>query len=385
MAIQTGDNNDNILNGTGNDDTLNGKGGNDTLNGNDGVDTLDGGVGDDTLNGGAGGDTLNGGGDNDTLNGDGGADTLNGDAGADTLNGGAGNDTLHGGTGADKLNGGTGDDSLTGGNGADVFQFTPASGGFGSDEIMDFNAGVDRIDLKNFTNVTAVSSLTITKSGANVLITVPGSGAGAGGTITVYGATVAEVKAAIDVACLARGTRVATPSGSQPVETLAIGDFVETIDGVAKPIRWIGRRAFAGAFLQGNEKAMPVSIAAGAFGKAPTRELLVSPDHAVQVGNVLVPAKLLVNGSTIRQRNDLDLVEYFHLEFETGEVILTEGLPTESYVETSNRNMFANAAEYAELYGDAPAGQVARRLPLVTGGAELAAVRASLPGATCAA
>lgn len=331
-----------------------------------------------TINDNNNGHTLEGSNGADTINGNGGNDTLNGKGGNDTLNGGRGADTLNGGTGNDILNGGTGDDSLSGGSDADTFVFSPSSGGFGSDRILDFEAGIDRIDLKSFTNITSLSGLTITQIGSNVRITVPGSGSNGGGTITVNSATVAQVRAAIDVACLVRGTLVQTPFGPRSVETLEIGDLVDTIDGVAKPIRWIGHRAFAGPFLDGNEKAMPVSIAAGAFGCAPTRELLVSPDHAIQVGEVLVPARLLIDGTTIRQRADFQFVEYFHLEFETGEIILTEGLPTESFVEVGNRNMFANAAEYIALYGDAPAADVERRLPLVTDGLELVAARAKI-------
>lgn len=43
------------------------------------------------------------------------------------------------------------------------------------------------------------------------------------------------------VPCFACGTLIATPDGERPVETLAIGDLVTTMNGTA-PVRWIGRK-----------------------------------------------------------------------------------------------------------------------------------------------
>jgi len=62
---------------------------------------------------------------------------------------GAGNDTLIGGAGADLLYGAGGRDVLTGGAGADLFQYrsTSDSTAAGTDSILDFQSGVDKIDL----------------------------------------------------------------------------------------------------------------------------------------------------------------------------------------------------------------------------------------------
>ncbi|MBK9129470.1 MAG: M10 family metallopeptidase C-terminal domain-containing protein [Phycisphaerales bacterium] len=60
-----------------------------------------------------------------------------------------GNDTLDGGDGDDTLIGGNGSDQLTGGAGADVFRYakTAESNNGRTDTIVDFEVGVDRIDL----------------------------------------------------------------------------------------------------------------------------------------------------------------------------------------------------------------------------------------------
>jgi len=52
--------------------------------------------------------------------------------------------------------------------------------------------------------------------------------------------------------CFARGTLIRTETGERPVEELAIGDPLPTLDGTLQRIRWIGRRAYDGRFIAGN-------------------------------------------------------------------------------------------------------------------------------------
>ena len=106
-----------------------------------------GGAGNDELFGNQGADFLDGGTGNDVLNGNLADDTLIGGAGSDTLNGGFGNDFLSGDAGNDTLNGGAGNDLAFGGEGADIFVFAQ---GDGFDQIGDFEAGTDRIDLTDY-------------------------------------------------------------------------------------------------------------------------------------------------------------------------------------------------------------------------------------------
>lgn len=88
---------------------------------------------------------------NDLLDGGSGNDTLDGGTGNDVLAGSAGNDVLGGGSGNDRLNGGLGADKLSGGTGQDQFVFSSvkdsAVGISLRDVILDFERGVDRIDL----------------------------------------------------------------------------------------------------------------------------------------------------------------------------------------------------------------------------------------------
>jgi Ca2+-binding RTX toxin-like protein len=367
-VLKGGAGDDRVHGGSG-DDRLSGGSGDDFLRGGSGDDELKGGTGDDQLYGGSGDDRLEGGSGDDQLFGGSGDDELKGGSGDDELAGGSGDDELKGGSGDDLLNGGIGDDRLTGGSGDDTFRF---SGAFGDDVITDLHGG-DKIDLTAFSAITHVSQLVITQVGNDTVIMVPGSD---DGVITVKGMTPAEVTALIEVACLVRGTLVQTPLGQVPVEALAIGDEICTIDGVAAPIKWIGRRAYARPFLA-NGKVAPVCIKAHALGQgAPVKDLYVSPDHAICVDGKLVPAKLLTNGRTVFVSRDCDYVEYYHLEFDEPQVILTNGLPTESYVESGNRQMFANYEEYLDLYGDSSSSnEPLRRYELVASGAAVDAIR----------
>jgi O-antigen biosynthesis protein len=183
-----------------------------------------------------------------------------------------------------------------------------------------------------------------------------------------------------DAPCYCRGTLILTERGEIRIEDLAIGDMVVTISGAAKPIKWIGRRSYAGPFITGNRAVLPIVVRAGALAPdIPARDLWVSPRHALLLDGVFVPTELLVNGQTIFQAEAVDQVDYFHLEFEAHEVILAEGTPAESYVEYDNRHGFHNAHEFAALYPDDTRPSFGYCLPLVEPGMpELAMIRARI-------
>lgn len=117
------------------------------IDGTAGNDNRTGTAGDDVFYMRKGDDVASGWGGDDVLNGGDGDDTLSGGDGADVLFGDAGNDELRGGTGADRLVGGGGNDRLIGGPGADTFLYYSVKAN--TDTIMDFEVGVDTIDLRN--------------------------------------------------------------------------------------------------------------------------------------------------------------------------------------------------------------------------------------------
>src|SRR6202012_4719209 len=76
----------------------------------------------------------------------------------------------------------------------------------------------------------------------------------------------------------------------------------------------------------------------------------VSPEHAMFIDGMLIPAGCLVNGVSILKVAGIEEVEYFHLEFDRHVVIFAEGAPAESFVDDQSRMLFHNEEEYRLLY-----------------------------------
>ncbi|OIQ32082.1 MAG: hypothetical protein BM562_06145 [Alphaproteobacteria bacterium MedPE-SWcel] len=146
------------------------------------------------------------------------------------------------------------------------------------------------------------------------------------------------VKVRTDVSsppCFVAGTLIATEQGVVAVEELEIGTLVRTRDHGLQPLRWIGlssRRA--------EGRNAPVVFAAGALGDHD--RVAVSQNHRVLVtseraellfgqAEVLVQAKFLVNDHSIRTEADGQPVTYVHLLFDQHEIVVGNGLESESY------------------------------------------------------
>jgi Hint domain len=145
----------------------------------------------------------------------------------------------------------------------------------------------------------------------------------------------------LNIACFAAGSRIATPSGEVAVEDFRVGDLVLTRDGTSRPIVWIGQRTIALSGHPEPARVHPIHFRAGALGPdRPRRDLYLSPDHAVLIGEVLVPARYLINGGAIRQTGDRTTITYYHIELDEHDVVLAEGLPAESYLDSGDRAGF---------------------------------------------
>jgi hypothetical protein len=364
--------------------TSSGADGNDNLTGIEGVFGSD---YDDSIAGGSGNDVLLGHGGNDTLQGREGDDTIYGGNGNDLLSyteatsaisvslavgagndatpgaaeGGAGSDVIYAIQGVigsdynDSLLGNNGANTLLGGNGVDTL-----SGGASSD-WLDFGAGDENFlrDVSETGNDTLIGGLGndtldlgsnwsfLSNSGGYLLYQDQND--------TIY------TQGWENVVCFAEGTRIVTPNGEDAVENLRAGDMVLAMrNGQAgfEPLRWVGfmdvavpRNAAMAA------KTAPILIKAGALAPGmPARDLRVSPDHAMEMDGHLIPAKHLVNGSSIIQEVWCRRVRYFHLELEAHGLLLSEGTWSESYLDDANRHAFNNAA-LTGLFLDFEAGR----------------------------
>jgi hypothetical protein len=95
----------------------------------------------------------------------------------------------------------------------------------------------------------------------------------------------------------------------------------------------------------------------------------------------LIPARHLVNSVSILPAEEMEDVEYFHLELERHAVIFAEGAASESFLDDDSRGMFHNVYEYHRLYPDAPrVTEPEYCAPRVEDGYELDAVRRRLSG-----
>jgi hypothetical protein len=224
-----------------------------------------------------------------------------------------------------------------------------------------------------------------------------GTGAGAGGIdtivfaspITAGGFGIVNGNTLQAVACFAAGSRIATNSGLVAVENLRVGDRVTTAGGPDQPIVWIGQRMVDCRRHPHPESVWPVRARAGAFAEnVPQRDLFLSPDHAIFVKDVLVPVKLLINGTSIAQV-ERDLVTYFHVELSRHAVILAEGLTVESYLETGGRAHYSGNG-IIDLFPDFAAmptpdlalmWETRGAAPLVLAGPRLTAARQAVRGA----
>lgn len=78
--------------------------------------------------------------------------------------------------------------------------------------------------------------------------------------------------------------------------------------------------------------------------RGPARDLCVSPEHAMFLDGHLVPARLLVNGSTIVQELWCQSVTYWHVELQAHGLLVSDGAVSESYLDDGNRQNFDNHA-----------------------------------------
>lgn len=140
--------------------------------------------------------------------------------------------------------------------------------------------------------------------------------------------------------CFTHGTLVDTPDGPRVIEELGVGDLVTTLGNGSQPLRWTASRPVSADEMRQFPELQPVEFATGVIGNS--RPLVVSAQHRILLNDwraqvyfgedeVLIPAKAMLNGTTVRQVLPTEGVSYIHLLFDRHEILLSEGALSESF------------------------------------------------------
>jgi hypothetical protein len=146
------------------------------------------------------------------------------------------------------------------------------------------------------------------------------------------------------VPCFVRGTHIQTAEGPKKVEDLRVGDLLENQSGEFVPAQLILSSKVSPRDLDRNPNLNPVCLTADCLGPGlPARDLLVSPQHRFLISSsivlrmfgepsVLVAAIRLTVLPGIFQLSEVSHLEYFHVVTAQHEILVSEGLHTESFL-----------------------------------------------------
>ena len=264
----------------------------------------------------------------------------------------------------------------------------PANNATFANTLATFGAN-DQLDLKGLNYKGAATTQETYTSSTGVLMVAEG---GKTEDFTLSGVVPGETFFAesdgnggtlvVATVCYASGSRIRTERGDVAVEDLAVGDRVVTTSGALRPIRWLGHRRVRCGSHPRPEKVWPYRVKAGAFGAGlPYRDLYLSPAHALCVDDLLIPVRALRHGDLVTQV-EVEEVTYWHVELNSHDILLANGLPAESYLDIDNRASFDNADGPRLLHPDfEPLSTADYCRPYVESGPALTRVRAKLFGA----
>ena len=145
--------------------------------------------------------------------------------------------------------------------------------------------------------------------------------------------------------CFLTGTKIATPEGEVAVEDIKAGDLIRTVDGVAR-VEWLGVQS-VDVTTSDPAKVNPICFSKGCMGEGmPSRDLYLSPNHAVEFDGHLYDAHTLVNGRSIYQvaKPGAEFT-YYHIETGAHELLLAENMPAETFVDFADRGNFDNGSD----------------------------------------
>ena len=278
------------------------------------------------------------------IDGNDGATGASGIDGNDGATGASGIDGNDGATGASGIDGNDGNDGATGASGRDGNDgndgATGASGRDGNDGNDGPTGASGRDGIDGATGPTGASGLIGPTGPMGPMYSPPSP-----------------------IVCFAKGTYILTEKGYVLIENLKAGTVLLTngriiqnekldslqihrlIDTKTKhnypkqQIQWISSFTVN----KPDKNSYPICLKRGSIDKnMPSADLYVSPEHNICVNNQMIPAKLLVNDQTIFQDTSFKnkSIEYYHIEMPYHCTIISNGILTESYLDSGNRGMF---------------------------------------------
>lgn len=183
----------------------------------------------------------------------------------------------------------------------------------------------------------------------------------------VGGSDIAHVRYADMAVCFTDDAMIATPYGEVPVAQLKAGDLILTQDCGPVPIRWIGSELISPERLRRSDKLRPIHIKAGALGgDVPAQPITLSRQHRVLLRSavvqrmcgedeVFVAAKDLLDVEGVSVVKDCKAVTYYHIACDRHEVVIANGMPTETLLfgkEALKALPFDQRAELEQIFPD---------------------------------
>ncbi|MGF1275725.1 Hint domain-containing protein [Acetobacter pasteurianus] len=169
--------------------------------------------------------------------------------------------------------------------------------------------------------------------------------------------------------CFLADSMIATPKGTVAVQDLHEGDEVLTyVDGEAlvSTLSWAGMaHCTVNPALPDDMAGYPVRILANAIADGvPYKDMLLTAEHCLFFNGMFIPARMLVNGSSIFYDKSITSYTYYHIETPDHAVIMADGMLTESYLDTGNRRSFTQKGNVIQLGGAAKSWQADAAAPL---------------------
>ncbi|WP_212374941.1 Hint domain-containing protein [Acetobacter persici] len=160
---------------------------------------------------------------------------------------------------------------------------------------------------------------------------------------------------ALTLVCFLPGSMIETSAGDIAVEMLRRGDhLIAYVDGspITRSIVWTGyQHVTVQRGLPDDEAGYPVRILKDAISDGvPYKDMLITPDHRLFFGAAFIPVRMLVNGRSIFYDRTISSYTYYHVETAEHSIIRADGVLTESYLDTGNRNSFVQDSKVVTIH-----------------------------------